>query len=79
MSDFRLTECMMQLRVEEAHRQAELRRLQKTARADRTSWLARQRYRALRGLGSFLVSSGRHLLQSISPSPPSAEAASRGA
>lgn len=75
MSEFYLRERMMQLRVEEEHRQAELRRLQQEGVADHTSWLARQRYRALGWLGRLLVSSGQRLLQCLSPSPQSAEPA----
>jgi hypothetical protein len=73
MYSFYLNERMMEIQVEEAHRQAELRRLQKLAGTGRTSWLARQRYRALSWLGCCLVSSGQRLLQSIAPPSPSAE------
>lgn len=80
MTGFYLNERIMQLRVEEEHRQAGFRRLQKEIGADRAGWLARQRTRTLSRLGRFLVSSGQRLLQPISPPPPSAEGrASRGA
>jgi hypothetical protein len=67
MSEFYLNERMMELKVAEEHRQAGLRRLQKEIGADRTSWLARQRYWILSWLGCFLVSSGLQMLQTISP------------
>lgn len=73
MNDFYLNERMMQQRVAEEHRQAELRRLPKEIRAGRTNWLAQQRYRTLSWLGRFLISSGQQLLQSISQPPPGAE------
>ena len=79
MTDFYLNERVMQLSVEEEHRQAASRRLQKEIGAGRTNWLARQRNRGLNWLGCCLVSSGQRLLQSVSP-PPSAEGrANRGA
>jgi len=73
MTDFYLKERMMQLHVEEEHRQAALRRLRKEAGMGRTSWLARQRCRALSWLGCCLVSSGQQLLESVSQPPPSAQ------
>jgi len=72
MTDFYLNERVMQLNVEEEHRQAALRRLQEESGAGRTEWLARQRCRALSWLGCCLVSSGQRLLQSVPP-PPGAE------
>jgi hypothetical protein len=79
MTDFYLNERVMQLRVEEEHRQAELRRLEKASGAGRTKWLVRQRCRALSWLGCFLVSSGQRLLQSVPPSPGAEGRAGRGA
>lgn len=80
MTEFYLNERIMGLNVEEGHRQAELRRLQKEVGAERMNWLARQRYRTLIWLGSSLVSLGQRLLQSILPVHPGAEGhASRGA
>jgi hypothetical protein len=73
MTDFYLNERMMEHRVAEEHRQAELRRLKKEARADRMNWLAQQRYRIVSWLGCCLVSSGQRLLRSISQSAPGAE------
>ena len=73
MSEFYLNERLMQQRVAEEHRQAELRRLQEEVGTGRTSWLVRQRYRILCWLGRILVSSGRQLLQSTSQPPPAAE------
>jgi hypothetical protein len=69
VSEFYLNERMMELKVAEQHRQAALRRLQRETGADRTSWLARQRYRILSWLGCFLISSGMQMLQSVSPLP----------
>ena len=73
MTDFYLNERIMEHRVAEEHREAELRRLKKEARADRMNWLAQQRYRIVNWLGCCLVSSGQKLLQSISQSAPGAE------
>ena len=75
MTDFYLNERVMQLTVEEEHRQAELRRLQKESGAGRSKWLVRQRNRALSRLGCILASSGQRLLQSVAPPPRSAEGA----
>ena len=73
MTDFYLNERIMEHRVAEEHRQAELRRLKKESGAGRTNWLAQQRDRLLNWLRCCLVSSGQKLLQSISQSPPGAE------
>jgi len=73
MTEFYLNERIMEHRVAEAHRQAELRRLQKESGAGRMNWLAQQRYRIVNWLGCCLVSSGQKLLQSISQSAPGAE------
>ncbi len=73
MTDFYLNERIMEHRVAEEHRQAELRLLGKEARAGRTNWLAQQRYRIVSWLGCCLVSSGQRLLQSISQPAPDAE------
>lgn len=73
MTDFYLNERMMEHRVAEEHRQAELRRLKKEARADRMNWLAQRRYRIVSWLGCCLVSSGQRLLQSISQTAPGGE------
>jgi hypothetical protein len=80
MTDFYLNERIMEHRVAEEHRQAELRRQKKEVVAGRTNWLARQRYRLLNWLGSGLVSLGQKLLQAISQSARSTEGrADRGA
>jgi hypothetical protein len=73
MTDFYLNERIMEHRVAEEHRQAELRRQKKEAAAGRTNWLSRQRYRLLNWLGSGLVSSGQKLLQAVSKPAPGAE------
>jgi hypothetical protein len=73
MTDFYLNERIMEHRVAEEHRQAELRRQKKEVVAGRTNWLARQRYRLLNWLGSGLVSSGQKLLEAISQPAPGAE------
>jgi len=74
MDSFYLYERMMQSRVEEEHRQAELRRLQKSVGTGRTSWLVQQRNRALSRLGRLLTLSGQRLILSTAP-PRSAEGA----
>ena len=66
MTDFYLNERIMEHRVAEAHRQAELRRVQKESGAGYAGWLAQRRYRILNWLGSCLVSSGQRLIQSVS-------------
>lgn len=75
MTDFYLNERVMQLRVEEEHRQAELRRQQETSGAGRTNWLGWQRNRALSWWGYLLASAGQRLLASVEPPHPSAEEA----
>lgn len=78
MSDFYLNERIMQLSVEEVHRQVYLRRLHKECRKGRASWLATQRTQALNRLGRLLVSSGQQLLRWISPAPSNREVADFG-
>ena len=73
MIEFYLNERMMQLNVEEAHRQARFRRLQREVGAGRTSWLEGQRRRALDRLGRVLVSSGQQLLKLVPPASPRAQ------
>ena len=73
MTDFYLNERIMEHRVAEEHRQAELRRQKKEVTAGRTNWLSQQRYRLLNWLGCCLVSSGQKLLQAVSQSAPGAE------
>jgi hypothetical protein len=73
MTDFYLNERIMEHRVAEEHRQAELRRLKKETAAGRTNWLSQQRYLILNWLGSGLVSSGQKLLQAVSQPAPGAE------
>jgi hypothetical protein len=70
MSDFYLNERLMQLRVEDEHRQAECRRLRRALGSDGRGWLGRRRTRALRRLGGLLVSLGRHLLRPPRPRLP---------
>jgi hypothetical protein len=65
-----LNERVMRLNVEEAHRQARFRRLQREVGAGRTSWLEGQRRRALDRLGRVLVSSGQRLLKLVTPASP---------
>ena len=66
MTDFYLNQRIMEHRVAEAHRQAELERLKKEFAAAHPNWLVQQRYRLLSWLGCSLVSSGQRLLQSTS-------------
>jgi hypothetical protein len=66
MTDFYLNERIMEHRVAEAHRQAELERQKKEFAAAHPNWLVRQRNRVLSWLGCCLVSSGQQLLQSTS-------------
>jgi len=73
VTDFYLNERMMEHRVAEEHRQAELRRQKKEVVAGRTNWLSQQRYRLLNWLGSGLVSLGQKLLQPVSKPAPGAE------
>lgn len=69
MSEFYLNERVMQLRVEEEHRQATSRRLQQQVGTGRTNWLVRLRKRALSRLGYLLISSGQRLLLSGASAP----------
>ena len=62
MSEFYLNERVMQLCVEEEHRQAKSRRLKKLVRRGRTRWLAQQRKRALSRLGCILISAGSKIV-----------------
>jgi hypothetical protein len=73
MSAFYLNERIVRLNVEEAHRQARFRRLQREVGAGRTSWLEGQRRRALDRLGRVLVSSGQQLLKLVPPASPRAQ------
>jgi hypothetical protein len=73
MTDFYLNERIMEHRVAEEHRQAELRRLKKESAAGHTNWLSQQRYRILNWLGCCLVSSGQKLLQAVSQPARSTE------
>ena len=73
MIEFYLYERVMQLHVEEAHRQARFRRLQREVGAGRTSWLEGQRRRALDRSGHLLVSPGQQLLKLAIPVPPCAQ------
>ena len=72
MTDFYLNERIMEHRVAEEHRQAEVRRLKKESAAGRTNWLSQQRDRIFNWLGCCLVSSGQKLLQAVSQSAPGA-------
>ena len=56
-------ERLMDLRVREERRQAELRRLQREAQQAHEGWLSRQRCWVLCQVGRFLVSLGVRLLQ----------------
>ena len=62
-TDFHLEERLMELRVQEEQRLAELRRLQREARQAHPGWLSRQRCWLLCQLGRFFVSLGTRLLQ----------------
>lgn len=70
MTDFYLAERVMQLRVEEEHRRATSRRLQKLVGTGRTSWLARQRCSILSRFGEVLVWCGQRLLRLVLQPPP---------
>jgi hypothetical protein len=73
-TDFYLEERLMDLRVQEEQRLAELRRLQREARGAHPGWLSRQRCWLLSQLGNLFVSLGVRLLQAGLPEPlPSAE------
>jgi hypothetical protein len=63
MTEFYLNERIMEHRVAEAHRQAELERQKKEFAAAHPNWLVRQRNRLFSWLGCSLVSSGQKLLQ----------------
>lgn len=65
MNDFYLNERIMQLTVEEEHRQAEARRQQKEIGTVQTSWLSRQRCGILSRVACFIVSSSQKLLPSV--------------
>ena len=68
-TDFYLEERLMELRVQEEQRQAELRRLQREARGARPGWLSRPRCWLLCQVGSLFVSLGMRLLQAGLPEP----------
>ncbi len=68
-TDFFLEERLMELRVQEELRQAELRRLQREARRVHLRWVDRPRCWLLRQLGKLLVSWGTWLLQAGLPEP----------
>jgi hypothetical protein len=73
-------ERLMDLRVQEERRQAELRRLLSEAQAGRAGWLSQQRCRALCQLGRVFVSVGQRLLQAASPPalPAAGQVSKRG-
>jgi hypothetical protein len=64
-------ERLMDLRVQEERRQAELRRLQGEAQQAHQGWLSRQRCWLLCQVGGFFVSLGVRLLQAglVQPQP----------
>jgi hypothetical protein len=68
-SDCYVEERLMDLRVQEEWREAELRRLQRLARRAHPGWLSQQRCRLLCQLGNFLVSLGVRLLHTDLPQP----------
>ena len=70
MTDFYLAERVMQLRVEEEHRRATSRRLQKLVGTGSRNWLARQRCCILSRFGDVLVRCGRQLLRLVLQPPP---------
>jgi len=61
-SDYHLEERLMDLRVQEEQRQAELRRLQREARRAHQGWLSRR-------IGSLFVALGARLLHAGLPQP----------
>ena len=68
-TDYHFGERLMDLRVHEERRQAELRRLQREARRLDQGWLSRQSCRLLCQLGSLFVSLGVRLLHAGLPQP----------
>jgi hypothetical protein len=68
-SDYHLEERLMDLRVQDERRQAELRRLQREARKAHPGWLSRQRCWLLCQLGNLFVSLGVRLLHAGFPQP----------
>ena len=68
-SDYYLEERLMDLRVQEEWRQAELRCLQREARKAHPGWLSRQSCWLLCQSGNFLVSLGVRLLHAGLPQP----------
>jgi hypothetical protein len=68
-SDYYLEERLMDLRVQEEWRQAELRRLQREARRAHPGWLSRQSCWLLCQLGNLFVSLGVRLLHAGLPQP----------
>jgi hypothetical protein len=68
-TDYQFGERLMDLRVQEEQRQAEVRRLQRGARKAHQGWLYRQWCWLLCQLGSLLVSLGVRLLHAGLPLP----------
>ena len=67
MSDYFLTERLMDQRVQEEQHLAELRCLAREARRAQPNWVSRQRCWLLCQLGRLLISLGRHLLEASLP------------
>ncbi len=76
--DLYVVERMAALRIEEEHRQAEARRLQKQARMAHQGWLFRQRCWILSQLGRLFVSLGERMLQADLTQPLALDRHARG-
>ena len=68
MDGFYLNDRIMQLTVEEEHRQAEARRQQKEIGKIQTGWLSRQWRQALSRVACFIISTSQKLLPSVQSS-----------
>jgi len=68
-TDYHFGERLMDLRVQEERRQAELGALQREARKAQPGWLSRQRCRFLCQVGNLFVSLGVRLLRAGLPQP----------
>jgi len=71
--DFIFGDRLMEQRVKEEHRQAEVRRLQREAMAGRQGWLSQQRGWVLCQVGRWLESLGQRLQQYGLPQTSSLE------
>ena len=65
--DFVFGDRQMEMRVQEEHRQADIRRMAREARPDRKDWLSQRRTLVLYRLGNVLERFGLWLQQSAQP------------